>query len=147
MIRRPARGRRDRCDRGFTLIETIVSTGILGFLVLFVLQGLLFGIANARTDVNRAAAGAWAQSEIDYLRLEGYANLTVPTSRTLTATSGYTTFGNISEPTIPAGFDHAVVSIQAVAGLAADQVTITLYQPSTTVYAIYGTYIASYTHP
>jgi type II secretory pathway pseudopilin PulG len=139
--------RRGSGDGGFTVIETVVSTALLGILVLTVLQGLLYGITNTRTDVSRSGAAAWAQSELDYLRLEGYGNLTVPTSRTLTASSGYTSFGSVSEPTIPANFDHALVSIQAVAGLSADQVTVTLYQSPSVAYATYATYIGNYTHP
>ena len=132
--------------RGFTIIETVVSTALLGILTLTVLGGLLFGLTQAHGSQNRAAAASWAQAELDYLQLEGYSNLSIAT-RTLTATTGYTTFGGISEPTIPAGFDHAVVNIQAVTGVSVKQVTITLYQAPSTVYTTLSTYVSNYTHP
>jgi prepilin-type N-terminal cleavage/methylation domain-containing protein len=132
---------------GFTLIETVVATALLGIIASTVLWALLFGMSQSHSSLNRSAATAWAQAELDFLRLQGYANLTVPTTRTLTATTGYTSFGNLSEPTIPAGLDHAVVSIQAVAGVSVDQLIVTLYQSPSSVYATYSTYLSNYTHP
>jgi prepilin-type N-terminal cleavage/methylation domain-containing protein len=134
-------------QRGFTIVETVVSTALLGILTIFVLGGLLFGMTQARGGQNRAAASSWAQAELDYLLLEGYSNLTVPTTRTLTQTSGYTAYGGILEPVIPAGADHAVISIQAVSGLSVKQVTVTLYQAPSSVYATLSTYISNYVHP
>jgi type II secretory pathway pseudopilin PulG len=131
---------------GFTIVETVVSTAMLGILTLTVLGGLLFGLTQAHGSQNRAAAASWAQAELDYLQLEGYSNLSL-TTWTLTPTTGYTTFGGISEPTIPAGFDHAVVSIQSVTGVSVKQVTITLYQAPSSVYTILSTYVSNYTHP
>ena len=132
---------------GFTIVETVVATALLGILTLTVLGGLLFGLTQAHGSQNRAAAASWAQAELDYLQLEGYSGLTVPTTRTLTTTTGYTTYGGISEPTIPAGFDHAVVSIQSVTGVSVMQVTITLYQAPSSVYTTLSTYVSNYTHP
>jgi type II secretory pathway pseudopilin PulG len=131
---------------GFTIVETVVATALLGILTLTVLGGLLFGLTQAHGSQNRAAAASWAQAELDYLQLEGYSYLSI-TTWTLTQTTGYTTFGGISEPTIPAGFDHAVVSIQAVTGVSVKQVTITLYQAPSSVYTILSTYVSNYTHP
>ena len=132
--------------RGFTIIETVVSTALLGILTLTVLGGLLFGLTQAHGSQNRAASASWAQAELDYLQLEGYSNLSI-TTRTLTATTGYTSFGGISEPTIPAGFDHAVVNIQSVTGVSVKQVTLTLYQVPSSVYTTLSTYVSNYTHP
>ena len=131
---------------GFTLIETIVSVGLLGILALTVLGGLLFGMTQAHGGLNRAGAAAWAQAEFDYLRVQGYANLAAGT-RTLTQTTGYTTYGSVAEPTIPAGFDHAVVTISAVASPPVKQVTVTLYQSPSSTYATLGTYVGNYTQP
>jgi prepilin-type N-terminal cleavage/methylation domain-containing protein len=132
--------------RGFTMIETIVSMALLGVVAITVLGGLLFGMTQTHGGLNRAAAAAWAQAELDYLRAEGYSNLATGT-RTLTPTSGYTTYGSISEPTIPAGFDHAVVSISAVGGVAVKQATVTLYQSPSSAYATLSIYVANYSHP
>jgi type II secretory pathway pseudopilin PulG len=131
---------------GFTIVETVVSTALLGILTLTVLAGLLFGMTQSHGSQNRAAVASWAQAELDYLQLEGYSNLSVST-RTLTQTTGYTTFGGISEPTIPAGFDHAVINIQTVTGVSVKQATITLYQSTSSVYTTLSTYISNYTHP
>ncbi len=135
-----------RDERGFTIVEAVVSTALLGIIAMTVLGGLLFGMTQAHGGLNRAAAAAWAQAELDYLRLEGYSNLT-PTTRTLTQTSGYTTYGNVSEPQIPAGFDHAVITITTVTGLPVRQATITLYQSPSGVYATLAMYVSNYTHP
>lgn len=128
------------------MVETIVSTAILGIVALTVLGGLLFGMAQAHGGLNRAAAAGWAQAELDYLRVQGYTNLATG-SRTLTATAGYTTYGSISEPRIPGGFDHAVVTVAAVAGLSVKQASVTLYQSPSSVYTTLGIYVANYTQP
>jgi type II secretory pathway pseudopilin PulG len=139
-------GRRDSGAFGFTMIETIVSTGLLGVIALTVLGGLLFGMTQAHGGLNRAAAAAWAQAEFDYLRVQGYANL-APGTRTLTQTAGYTTYGSIAEPAIPAGFDHAVVSISAVANPPVKQVTVSLYLAPSSTYATLSTYVGNFTQP
>ncbi len=139
-------GARVRGARGFTMIETIVSTAILGIIALTVLGGLFFGMTQAHNGLNRAGAAAWAQAELDFLRVQGYTNLATG-SRTLTQTTGYTTYGSIAEPTIPAGFDHAVITVSAVSGVSVKQATVTLYQTSSSVYATLSIYVASYTQP
>ena len=138
--------RREDGPCGFTMIETIVSVGLLGVISITVLGGLLFGMTQARSGLNRAGAAAWAQAEFDYLRVQGYANLAAGT-RTLTQTTGYTTYGSIAEPPIPAGFDHAVVTIGAVATPPVKQVTVTLYQTASSAYTTISTYVGNYTQP
>lgn len=147
MTRRHTIRRRHHGTGGFTIVETVIATALLGILSIFVLGGLMFGMSQARGGQNRAAAAAWAQAELAFLSLQGYANLTVPTTRTLTQTAGYTTFGTISEPQIPAGFDHAIVSIQSVTGVSVKQLTITLYYAPSLTYTTLSTYVSNYTHP
>ncbi len=137
---------RSRGVRGFTMIETIVSTALLGVVALTVLGGLLFGMTQAHGGLNRAGAAAWSQAELDFLRVQGYTNLATGT-RTLTQTTGYTTYGSISEPTIPAGFDHAVITVTAVTGVSVKQAAVTLYQSPSSVYATLSIYVANYTQP
>lgn len=132
---------------GFTIIETVVATALLGILSLTVLGGLMFGMRQAHGGLNRAAASSWAQAEIAYLSLESYANLPASSTRTLTQTTGYTTFGAISEPSIPAGFDHAVISVQTLSGISVKQLTLTLYSAPASIYATLSTYVSNYTHP
>lgn len=128
------------------MIETIVSVALLGIIALTVLGGLLFGITQAHSGLNRAAAAAWAQAELDYLRLQGYTNLATG-SRTLTQTTGYTTYGTVSEPQIPAGYDHAVITVSTVTGLLVKQATVSLYQSPSSVYATLSIYVAQSTQP
>ena len=139
--RRPGRG-----AFGFTLIETVVSTAIRGVIALTVRGGLFFGMTQAHNGLNRAGAAAWAQAELDYLRVQGYANLATGT-RTLTQTTGYTTYGSVSEPAIPAQFDHAVIAVTAVSGVLVKKATLTLYQTASSVYTTMSIYVASYTQP
>lgn len=133
-------------QRGFTIIETVVSTALLGILTLTALGGLLFGMAQARGGQNRAGAASWSQAELDYLLVQGYTNLIVGT-RTLPS-GGYGTYGGgIAEPVIPAGFDRATITITQITGMLVKQVTVTLYQtPSSTAYTTLSTYISSYSH-
>ncbi len=135
-----------RARGGFTLVETVVSVALAGVMATTVLGGLMFCITQAQTGRTRADAAAWAQAELDYLRLEGYPFLT--NTRTLTQTTGYTTFGDVTEPGIPAGFDHAIVAAQDVSGMPVRQVTIRLYQtPSSVPYTILSTYVANFLYP
>jgi prepilin-type N-terminal cleavage/methylation domain-containing protein len=131
---------------GFTMIETVVSTALLGVVALTVLGALLFGMTQAHSGLNRAGAAAWVQAECDFLRVQGYGNLTTG-SRTLTQAAGYTTYGSLSEPQIPAGFDHAVVSVSSVSGVVVKQATVTLYPTSATIYTAVTIYVANYRQP
>jgi len=142
------RKRSSRSLRGFGLIDTVVALALAGVMASTVLGGLLFAISQARSGRARAESAAWAQAELDYLRLEGYSVLTVPSTRTLTQTGGYTTFGDVTEPQIPAGFDHADIVAQDVSGMPVRKITIELYStPSAAPYTILSTYVANFVYP
>jgi prepilin-type N-terminal cleavage/methylation domain-containing protein len=144
--RAPATLRRRPDRHGFTLIETVVALSVLGILAVTALGGVLFGLAQAHRDLNRSAAAVWGQAELDYLRAAGYSALT-PGTRTLTPTSGYSSYGNLAEPRIPAGFDHATVAVQTVGSLPLLQLTATLYDTATQVDSTYATDLSNFTHP
>ena len=142
------RKRSSRSQWGFGLIDTVVALALAGVMASTVLGGLLFAITQARSGRARAESAAWAQAELDYLRLEGYSVLTVPSTRTLTQTAGYTTFGETAEPQIPAGFDHADIVAQDVSGMPVRKITIKLYStPNSTPYTILSTYVANFVYP
>src|SRR3989304_4869750 len=64
------------------------------------------GSSAARRGKWRAEAAAWVQAELDYLRVQGYSFLAddvAAGTRTLTQSSGYTTYGDLAEPGLPAG--------------------------------------------
>ncbi len=123
-----------------------MATFLLGILTTSAFGGLLFGITGAHHSLARTSASAWVQEEMDYLLLQGYSGLAVST-RTLTPSDGYTTYGQYSEPRIPAGFDHAVVGIQAVEGVPVKQVTIALYKAPSSPFTVFSTYTSNFTYP
>lgn len=126
--------------RRATVIEAIALGALPGIIALTVLVGLLFGLALAQArGLGRAGAAAWAQAELDYLHAQGYDGLATGT-RTLTQTSGRTTYGHINEPTLPPGFDHAVISVRALPGVAEKQAIVTLYQAPSVIYATVSVY-------
>src|SRR3972149_9772098 len=101
-----------RGQAGFTLVELVVSATVLALMATTVLGGLLYGMTEARRGKLRAEAAAWVQAELDYLRVQGYSFLAddvAAGTRTLTQSSGYTTYGDLAEPRIPAGVDRAVI--------------------------------------
>ena len=114
--------------------------------MLSALGGLLFGMSQARGGQNRAQAATWTEAEMSYLLLQGYSGLSAQTY-TLTLSTGYHTFpgGTLAEPTIPTGFDHAVIAISAVTGVSVWQVTVTLYQTPSTAYTTLSTYVSNCT--
>src|SRR3989304_2192501 len=109
----PGRRRRAGIRRGragFPLVELVVSATVLALMATTVLGGLLYGMTEARRGKLRAEAAAWVQAELDYLRVQGYSFLAddaAPRARTLTQSGGYTTYGDLAEPRIPAGADRA----------------------------------------
>jgi len=123
---------------------------LLGLMVTTVLGGLLYGMTEARRGKVRAEAAAWVQAELDYLRVQGYAFLAddvAAGTRTLTRSTGYTSYGDLTEPRIPAGFDRAVISAADVTGLPLRKLIVRLYEtPSSPPYTILSTYVANFTY-
>lgn len=138
--------RAKRNERGVALLESVVSVFLLGVLVTSALSGLMFGITGAQQGRARVAASAWQQAELDYLLLQGYAGLVVST-RTLTQSTGYSTYGDYAEPPIPSGFDHALVDVRNLIGMPVKQLTVTLFQQPASPYATFSTYLSNFTSP
>lgn len=137
-------------QRGFTLVEVVVGTALLGLAATVVLGGLLYGMTEARRGKQRAEAAAWVQAELDYLRLRGYSfdpDLDVGNTRTLTQTDGYTTYGDITEPRIPPGFERAEIRADDHTTLPLRRLTVILYESvNSRPYVILSTYVAHFTH-
>ena len=140
------RERSRRAERGVALLESVVSVFLLGVLVTSAFGGLMFGITGAHQGRARTAASAWQQAEFDYLLLQSYSGLAVST-RTLTRSTGYTIYGDYAEPSIPSGFDHAVVDVRDLIGVPVKQLTVTLYQTPSSPYATFSTYLSNFTVP
>ena len=161
-------GRSPRGQRGFTIIETVMSTALLGILVLSALGGLLFGMVQARGSQNRAAAATWIEAELSFLLLQNgpctstcnsplavgtYTMTQSSTPRTWCGASGGSCpNGAVTEPPLPFGFDHASITVVAVSTPSpcpcyqvALQVTITLFQTPSTAFTTLSTYVSSFT--
>lgn len=134
--------------RGFTLVEVVVASVLLDIVLIFVLGGLLYGIKEGTKTRARAGAVAWMDGEASFLRAQGYAGLAddvTAGTRTLTQTTGYTTYGGLSEPRIPVGFNRAEVVVTNVSGLSLRQFTLRLYETaaSTSPYATLSSRVAN----
>ncbi len=138
-----------RGEAGFTLIELVVAAAILAVMATTILGGLLYGLTEARRGKVRADAAAWVQAELDYLRVQGYSFLGDGLgTRTLTQSSGYTTYGELTEPRLPPGFDRAVIRAEDVLSPPVRKLTVTLYEtPTSLPYTILSTYVANFQTP
>ncbi len=144
-------------NQGFTLIEVVVSIAILGLISTTVMGGLLSSMTETRKGYNRAQAFAWVQSELDFLRVQGY-GIATTTSRLIPDTSnpandpttGYLPNygGGLAEPRIPSGFYQAEIAVTQVTGLPAKEFTVRLYQAQgSPAYTILVTYVSNFNYP
>jgi prepilin-type N-terminal cleavage/methylation domain-containing protein len=170
MARRPgageSRGRRcpggrplerGRLQRGFTLVELVVALAVLSLASAGVLGGLLYSLTENRRGFARAQAAAWVQSELDFLRVQGYGIPVTTTPRRVPdpthpmndPTTGYLpNYGDLAEPRIPPGFFQAEIEVVQIPGLPLKQLTVRLYQrPDSPPYTILATYVSQFTYP
>lgn len=146
-----------RAQRGFTLVEVVVTTAILGLVATTVLGGLLSTLTESRRGFNRAQAAVWVQSELDFLRVQGYGVAVTATPRHIPdptdpandpATGYLPDYGGIEEPRIPAGFYQAEIEVASVSGLPLKRLTVRLYQSAASPpYTILSTYISQFDYP
>jgi hypothetical protein len=124
-----------------------VALAILAMVSTTVLGGLLYSLTEARRGYDRAQAAAWVQSELDFLRLQGY-GIAVST-RTVDQTSGYMAdYGGIAEPRIPQGFYEAEIQVTQVGGMPLKQLTVRLRQAAGAQwYTILTTYVSQFAYP
>lgn len=132
------------------MIEALISATLLGLVAIGLVGGLIYGISEARGGKMRGGAAAWVDAEVDFFRLQGYDGLADDVTlgaRTLTATTGYTTYGALAEPRIPDSFNRAVVRVENVTGYSVRKVTVTLYETAgSTVYTTVSTYVGNFTY-
>ncbi len=142
---------------GFTLIEVMVALAVLSLVATTVLSGIMYSLSEGRRVFDRAQAAAWVQSELDFLRVQGYGIPVTGTPRRVPdagnplndpATGYLPDYGNLSEPRIPQGFYQAEIEVTQVVGLPLKQLTVRLYQsPSSPPYTILATYVSQFTYP
>ena len=143
--------------RGFTLIEVMIAMAVLSVVATTVLGGILYALGEARRGYNRAQAAAWVQSELDFLRVQGYGIPITATPRRVPdttnpqndPTTGYfPDYGVLSEPRIPDGFYQAEIEVTTVAGVPLKQLTVRLYQTAgSTPYTILASYVSQFDYP
>jgi len=149
-------GPRRRAD-GFTLVEVVIAMALLAVVSLTVLSGIMYTLTEGRRAFDRAQAAAWVQSELDFLRVQGYGIPITATARRVPDTSnalndpatGYLPdYGNLTEPRVPQGFYQAEIQVTSVGGLPLKQLTVRLYQsPSSPPYTILATYVSQFNYP
>jgi type II secretory pathway pseudopilin PulG len=126
---------------GFTQIEVLTAMLVIGIATPFLMGAIIGGLTQARHSQDRGVATAWAQGEIDWLRLRCYGRLT-PSSRKVTPSTI-----EAGELPPPPGFAAGYVQLDA-AGPALLKVTVSLYRqgwngaaPTRLPYATASTYI------
>ncbi len=148
---------RRSAQAGFTLIEVVVTLAILGIASTTVLGGLLSTMTQARRGYDRAQAVAWVQSELDFLRVQGYGIANTVTPRRIPdpsdpandPTTGYLPdYGVLQEPRIPVGFYQAEIEVADVGTLPLKRLSVRLYQTAgAPPYTILVTYVARFNYP
>lgn len=130
-----------------------MALAVLGMMATTVLGGVLFSLTQSRRAFIRAQAAAWVQSELDFLRVQGYGiPITVAPRRFPDATdpyanNGYIDYGELLEPRVPAGFYQAGVEVTEVSGLPLKRLVVRLYQtPTSQPYTILVTYVANFSY-
>ncbi|MBM3471165.1 MAG: prepilin-type N-terminal cleavage/methylation domain-containing protein [Armatimonadetes bacterium] len=136
---------------GFTLIEVVVAVAVLGVMATTVLGGVLFSLTQSRRAQIRAQAAAWVQSELDFLRVQGYGIPVTTAPRRFPDTTqpneGYIDYANLLEPRVPAGFYQAEVEVTPVSGIPLKRLVVRLYQtPTSQPYTILVTYVSNFTY-
>jgi prepilin-type N-terminal cleavage/methylation domain-containing protein len=136
---------RRAAEQGFTLVEVVVATVLLS------------SMTQTRRGYDRAQAAAWVQSELDFLRAQGYGIATTVTPRHIPDPSdpandpstGYLPdYGNLAEPRIPEGFYQAEIEVTQVGGLPLKALAVRLYQsPGSPPYTILVTYVSQFSYP
>ncbi len=116
----------DGCRRtagagGFTLVEVLVAMTIVALVTPFLFGGLISSLTHARQAQNRGATTAWAQAEIEFLRVQCFQRL-APAARKLTPTTLQT-----GEPALPDGFAAGFVRLDS-AGPSSLKATVSLYE-------------------
>lgn len=128
-----------------------MAVAVLGMVATTVLGGVLFSLTQSRRAFVRAQAAAWVQSELDFLRAQGYGIPVTTAPRrfpdTTQANNGYIDYGNLLEPRVPAGFYQAGVEVTAVSGLPLKRLVVRLYQtPTSQPYTILVTYVSNFSY-
>lgn len=104
------RPRSDPAQAGVTLLDTMIGLAILAFVTAALFNIFLSGIAQAQTSGVRGEAAAWAQNEIEYLRLVGYTSVCLGAgARTIIPTSAPCTS---VEPALPPDLAQATVQVE-----------------------------------
>jgi prepilin-type N-terminal cleavage/methylation domain-containing protein len=148
---------RRSASAGFSLVEVVVSIAIVGVIATSVFGGIISSITQTRRAYDRAQAAAWVQSELDFLRIQGYGIATTAAPRHVPDPSdpmndpstGYLPdYGALREPRIPEGFYRATIEVTPETGLPLKRLTLRLQQtPGSQPYTILVTYVSQFDYP
>jgi hypothetical protein len=133
----------------------MITVSIVGMLATMVLGGVMASMTSSRRAYTRAQAAAWVQSELDFLRVQGYGlatgtrNIPDTTNPANDPTTGYLpNYGTLEEPRIPPGFFQAQIVVTDVVGLPLKQLTVRLYESAGgTPYTILSTHVSNFNYP
>ena len=133
-----------------------MAVAVLAVVATTAMGGLLGTMAHARRGFDRAQAAAWVQSELDFLRVQGYGIATgsrrVPDAsdpQNDSSTGYLPDYGTgLSEPRIPPGFYQAQIDVASISGLPLKSLSVKLYQtPGSPPYTILVTYVSQFSYP
>lgn len=127
-------------ERGFTLLEVMVSMILLASIVVLLTQTFMAAISRADETGDHSLAAAWVQGYVDYLRNQGYSITGTWTESAASCTS--------PEPCLPSAFSSGSIQVSTTAFAGLKQLDITVYRVGVvSPFLAFTTYVSDLVFP